>query len=81
VDVDPFTTNLHHHDAPELQDIMTATYLRIIWRTITSGVGIVTDVIPASFAFSWRVAPCVRGLLFIGVLPLWASYLARTHGS
>ena len=63
---------------------MTATYLRIIWRTVVlAALVTVTDAILA-FPFAYFMARVAsrrtRGLLFMAVLlPLWASYLARIY--
>jgi putative spermidine/putrescine transport system permease protein len=83
--VDPFTNTLHHQlTLQNFRDLFTATYLRIIWRTVVlAALATVTDAVLA-FPFAYfmaRVAsPRVRGLLFMGILlPLWASYLARVY--
>jgi len=81
--VDPFTNNLHHQlTLQNFRDLFSATYLRIIWRTVVLAAAVtVTDaVIALPFAyFMARIASRrVRGVLFMAVLlPLWASYLAR----
>ena len=83
--VDPFTNNLHHQlTLQNFRDLFTATYLRIIWRTIVlAALVTVTDAVVAlPFAyFMARVATTrVRSALFMAVLlPLWASYLARAY--
>jgi len=83
--VDPFTNNLHHQlTLQNFRDLLTATYLRIIWRTFLLAVLVtVTDAVVAlPFAyFMARVATArVRSALFMAVLlPLWASYLARVY--
>jgi putative spermidine/putrescine transport system permease protein len=83
--VDPFTNNLHHQlTLQNFRDIMSATYLKIIWRTIVlAALVTVTDAILA-FPFAYFMARVAsgrtRGLLFMAVLlPLWASYLARIY--
>ena len=83
--VDPFTNNLHHQlTFANFREIFTATYLRIIWRTVVlAALVTITDVVLAlPFAyFMARVATRrVRAALFVAVLlPLWASYLARVY--
>ncbi len=83
--VDPFTNNLHHQlTLQNFRDLFTATYLRIIWRTVVLATLVtLTDAIVAlPFAYYMaRVATHrVRSALFIAVLmPLWASYLARVY--
>jgi putative spermidine/putrescine transport system permease protein len=83
--VDPFTNTLHHDlTLANFRELFTATYLRIIWRTIVlAALVTVTDVVLAlPFAyFMARVASRrVRNALFVAVLlPLWASYLARVY--
>jgi putative spermidine/putrescine transport system permease protein len=83
--VDPFTNNLHHQlTLQNFRDIMSATYLRIIWRTVVlAALVTITDAVLA-FPFAYFMARVatrrVRGLLFMAVLlPLWASYLARVY--
>jgi putative spermidine/putrescine transport system permease protein len=83
--VNPFTNNLQHQlTLQNFRDIMTATYLRIIWRTVVlAALVTVTDAILA-FPFAYFMARVAsrrtRGLLFMAVLlPLWASYLARIY--
>jgi putative spermidine/putrescine transport system permease protein len=83
--VDPFTNALvHSWTLDNFRQIFTATYLRIIWRTVSMAALVtVTDaVIALPFAYYMaRVAsPRVRNSLFVAVLlPLWASYLARVY--
>jgi putative spermidine/putrescine transport system permease protein len=83
--VNPFTNNLEHHATlANFRQLLTATYLHIIWRTIVMAVLVtLTDAVLAfPFAFYMaRVASSrVRNLLFMAVLmPLWASYLARIY--
>ena len=83
--VDPFTNNLHHQlTLQNFRDLFTATYLKIIWRTLVlAALVTITDaVIALPFAyFMARVATHrVRSALFMAVLlPLWASYLARVY--
>jgi len=83
--VDPFTNNLHHQlTLQNFRDLFTATYLRIIWRTVVlAALVTITDaVIALPFAYYMaRVATHrVRSALFMAVLlPLWASYLARVY--
>jgi putative spermidine/putrescine transport system permease protein len=81
--VDPFTNNLRHQlTLQNFRDLVSATYLRIIWRTIVLAAGVtVTDAVLA-FPFAYFMARIasrrMRGVLFMAVLlPLWASYLAR----
>jgi putative spermidine/putrescine transport system permease protein len=83
--VDPFTNNLHHQlTLQNFRDLMSATNLRIIWRTVKLAAGVtITDAVLA-FPFAYfmaRVAtPRIRAVLFVLVLlPLWASYLARVY--
>jgi putative spermidine/putrescine transport system permease protein len=83
--VDPFTNNLHHQlTLQNFRDLMSATNLRIIWRTVRLAAGVtITDAVLA-FPFAYFMARVatrrVRGLLFMAVLlPLWASYLARVY--
>src|SRR3954447_24471531 len=83
--VDPFTNNLHHQlTLQNFRDVMSATNLKIIRRTvILAALVTVTDAILA-FPFAYFMARVatkrVRGLLFMAVLlPLWASYLARVY--
>jgi putative spermidine/putrescine transport system permease protein len=83
--VDPFTNNLHHQlTLQNFRDLMSATYLRIIWRTVVlAALVTVTDAVLA-FPFAYFMARVatrrIRGLLFMAVLlPLWASYLARVY--
>jgi putative spermidine/putrescine transport system permease protein len=81
--VDPFTNNLHHTlTLANFRQVLSATYLRIIWRTFKlAALVTVTDAVVAlPFAYYMaRVATHrVRSALFMAVLlPLWASYLAR----
>jgi putative spermidine/putrescine transport system permease protein len=83
--VNPFTNTLEHHASlANFRELFTATYLKIIWRTIVMAALVtVTDaVLAVPFAyFMARVATHkVRSLLFVAVLlPLWASYLARVY--
>jgi putative spermidine/putrescine transport system permease protein len=83
--VDPFTNDLRHQlTLANFREIFTATYLRIIWRTVElAALVTITDVVLAvPFAyFMARVATRrVRAALFVAVLlPLWASYLARVY--
>jgi putative spermidine/putrescine transport system permease protein len=83
--VNPFTNHLEHNwTLANFRQVFTATYLRIIWRTMVLAAGVtVTDAILAvPFAyFMARIASRrVRDLLFMAVLfPLWASYLARIY--
>src|SRR3954471_965053 len=83
--VDPFTNTLHHQlTLANFRELFTATYLRIIWRTIVlAALVTLTDVVLAlPFAyFMARIASRrMRGFLFMAVLlPLWASYLARVY--
>src|SRR5436190_12790886 len=83
--VDPFTNDLHHQlTFANFREIFTATYLRIIWRTVVlAALVTLTDVVLAlPFAyFMARVATRrMRAVLFVAVLlPLWASYLARVY--
>jgi len=83
--VDPFTNDLHHQlTLANFREIFTATYLRIIWRTVElAALVTISDVVLAvPFAyFMARVATRrVRAALFVAVLlPLWASYLARVY--
>jgi len=83
--VDPFTNNLHHQlTLQNFRDLFTATYLRIIWRTIVlAALVTITDAVLA-FPFAYFMARVasrrLRGVLFMAVLlPLWASYLARVY--
>jgi putative spermidine/putrescine transport system permease protein len=83
--VDPFTNDLHHQlTLANFREIISATYLRIIWRTVElAALVTITDVVLAvPFAyFMARVATRrMRAALFVAVLlPLWASYLARVY--
>src|SRR6476619_5375073 len=83
--VDPFTNTLHHNlTLANFRQVFTATYLRIIWRTIElAALVTITDIVLAvPFAyFMARVASSrVRAALFMAVLlPHWASYLARIY--
>jgi len=83
--VDPFTNNLHHQvTLQNFRDLMSATYLRIIWRTVVlAALVTITDAVLA-FPFAYFMARVASGrtrsLLFMAVLlPLWASYLARIY--
>jgi putative spermidine/putrescine transport system permease protein len=83
--VNPFTNNLQHQlTLANFRQLLTATYLHIIWRTLVLAalVTMADAVIALPFAFYMaRVATNrVRNLLFMAVLlPLWASYLARIY--
>jgi putative spermidine/putrescine transport system permease protein len=83
--VNPFTNNLEHHvTLANFRQLLTSTYLHIIWRTVVMAVLVtLTDAVLAfPFAFYMaRVASSrARNLLFMAVLmPLWASYLARIY--
>jgi putative spermidine/putrescine transport system permease protein len=83
--VNPFTNNLEHHATlANFRQLLTSTYLHIIWRTIVMAVLVtLTDAVLA-FPFAFYMARVasnrVRNLLFMAVLmPLWASYLARIY--
>jgi putative spermidine/putrescine transport system permease protein len=83
--VNPLTNALvHSWNLQNFRDIFTATYERIIARTVgMAALVTVTDAVIA-FPFAYfmaRVAtPRVRNVLFTAVLlPLWASYLARVY--
>jgi len=81
--VNPFTNNLQHQlTLANFRELLGATYLRIIARTVVlAALVTVTDaVIALPFAYYMaRVASRrVRSaLLMMVLLPLWASYLAR----
>jgi putative spermidine/putrescine transport system permease protein len=83
--VNPFTNALvHSWNLDNFRQLFTATYLRIIKRTVgMAALVTITDAIVA-FPFAYYMArvasPRVRNLLFTAVLlPLWASYLARVY--
>lgn len=83
--VNPFTNVLvHSWNLANFRQLFTATYLRIIRRTVgMAALVTVTDAIIA-FPFAYYMArvasPRGRNLLFTAVLlPLWASYLARVY--
>jgi putative spermidine/putrescine transport system permease protein len=83
--VDPFTNNLHHQlTLQNFRDVLNATNLKIIKRTVVlAALVTVTDAILA-FPFAYFMARVatkrIRSLLFVAVLlPLWASYLARVY--
>jgi putative spermidine/putrescine transport system permease protein len=83
--VNPFTNVLvHSWNLANFRALFTATYLRIIGRTVgMAALVTVTDAIVA-FPFAYYMArvatPRRRNLLFTAVLlPLWASYLARVY--
>ena len=83
--VDPFTNNLHHQlTLQNFRDVLSATNLKIIRRTVVlAALVTITDAVLA-FPFAYFMARVatrrVRGLLFMAVLlPLWASYLARVY--
>ena len=83
--VNPFTNQLEHHlTLANFRQLLTATYLHIIWRTVVMAalVTLTDAVLALPFAYYMaRVAPHrIRSLLFMAVLiPLWASYLARIY--
>jgi putative spermidine/putrescine transport system permease protein len=83
--VNPFTNQLEHQlTLANFRQLLTATYLHIIWRTIVMAalVTLTDAVLAVPFAYYMaRVATHrVRSLLFMAVLiPLWASYLARIY--
>jgi putative spermidine/putrescine transport system permease protein len=83
--VNPFTNTLvHSWNLDNFRQLFTATYLRIIGRTVgMAALVTITDAIVA-FPFAYYMArvatPRGRNLLFTAVLlPLWASYLARVY--
>jgi putative spermidine/putrescine transport system permease protein len=83
--VNPFTNALvHSWNLANFRQLFTATYLRIIERTVgMAALVTVTDAIVA-FPFAYYMArvasPRSRNVLFAAVLlPLWASYLARVY--
>jgi putative spermidine/putrescine transport system permease protein len=83
--VNPFTNKLvHSWNLANFHELFTATYLRIIERTVgIAALVTVTDAIIA-FPFAYYMArvatPRGRNLLFtLVLLPLWASYLARVY--
>jgi putative spermidine/putrescine transport system permease protein len=83
--VNPFTNHLEHHwTFDNFRQVFTATYLRIIWRTMLLAAAVtVTDAIlavPFAYFMARMASRRVRDLLFMAVLfPLWASYLARIY--
>jgi putative spermidine/putrescine transport system permease protein len=83
--VNPFTLALvHSWNLANFRELFTATYLKIIRRTVgMAALVTLTDAIIA-FPFAYYMArvasPRTRNLLFTAVLlPLWASYLARVY--
>jgi putative spermidine/putrescine transport system permease protein len=83
--VNPFTNALvHSWNLDNFRQLFTATYLKIIERTVgMAALVTVTDAIVA-FPFAYYMArvatPRGRNMLFTAVLlPLWASYLARVY--
>ena len=86
--VNPFTNHLEHNWTLEnFRQVFTATYLRIIWRTILLAAAVtVTDAILACpvriFHGASRITPRSEPAVHGGLFPLWASYLAAsTRGS
>jgi len=83
--VNPFTNTLEHTwTLANFRQLLTATYLSIIGRTVgMAAIVTVTDAILAlPFAYYMARIASRRGrqLLFTAVLlPLWASYIARVY--
>jgi putative spermidine/putrescine transport system permease protein len=83
--VNPFTNQLEHQlTLANFRQLLTATYLHIIWRTIVlAALVTLTDAVlalPFAYYMARVASHRMRGLLFMAVLiPLWASYLARIY--
>jgi putative spermidine/putrescine transport system permease protein len=83
--VNPFTNQLEHQlTLANFRQLLTATYLHIIWRTIVlAALVTATDAVlalPFAYYMARVASHRIRSLLFMAVLiPLWASYLARIY--
>src|SRR5258708_4174443 len=83
--VNPFTNTLEHTwTLANFRQLFTGTYLTIIGRTLAmAAIVTVTDAVlalPFAYYMARVASGRVRQLLFTaGLLPLWASYLARVY--